>query len=498
MKWGCDMYSVLIVDDEPWILKGIRSTFKWDKLGFQVIAETTDSLEAFEIIVRQKPDVILTDIRMPELSGIELMKQCREQGIRSEFIIISGASDFHYAQESIRLGCFDYLLKPLQFEEAEALLERLLRHLERARHQRDMDFLDTLNHGEDAIIQELLISRGIMSATFQTVYLSATIPEQLEQAAAWVENVEHILVRADPNKMIIILSSSENQYPLLAAQYEAASPDIKDRFYLGVSETSSSREEISKLIEEAHVAMHSSFIYLTGGVYKQSKEIHTAIRKAVQVICAAVHHSSPDQVSILLNDIPELFRKEGAGMKDAVYLWNQIISTFNNKYNGGEVRFHEELSFMDYGALVNKFENLQELCECLNHFIQSDIESTLPEPDPTVNENFKELLEFVNLHYEEDLHLRELSNKFYINYTYCCDLFQKTAKVTFTDYVTRLRMKKAGRLLRESDLTISEICRETGYKDYHYFNKVFKKWYGITPTNYKKSQTAPNYGEGRG
>ncbi|MEK3914101.1 helix-turn-helix domain-containing protein [Paenibacillus sp. FSL H7-0331] len=253
------MYRVLIVDDEPWVLKGILNTFRWDDFGFVVIADTTDPLLAYDTILKQQPDVVMTDIRMPELTGIDLMKLCREQGIKAEFIIISGAADFHYAQESIRLGCFDYMLKPLQFDAADALLERLSHHLE---------------------------------------------------------------------------------------------------------------------------SMH----------------------------------------------LPK------------------------------EVAARE---------LEPKAENAA--------------------PSPLINENFKQLLDYVNHHYEDELYLKELSHKFYINYTYCCDLFQKATKSTFNEFVTRLRMNKAEQLLKESHLSVHEVARTVGYKDCNYFNKVFKKWFGMTPTGYRKS-----------
>ncbi|WP_165972349.1 response regulator transcription factor [Paenibacillus piri] len=492
------MYRVLIVDDEPWVLKGIRSTFKWEELGFQVVAETTDSLEAYEIIIRDKPDVVMTDIRMPECSGIDLMKRCRERGIQSEFVIISGASDFHYAQESIRLGCFDYLLKPLQFEEADALLERLLRHLNRGGHQQELDLLESLQHADAAAIRQLLRSRGITAERYQAVYMSGREGEQLAEASEWFGGMEHIVIHADPNKRIVILGCTDSRYPLLAASYEQAAPQTKEGLHIGVSEVSASCDYIPKLIGEAHTAMHDSFVYPAGGTFLQSKEMPAAVRKTVQAVCTAIHQRSDEQVGALLGGLPELFRAERAGMKDVVFLWNQIVSTINHTYNGGSVHSNEELSFMDYGALVHKFSNLEELCSCLSHFIRTEAGAAAPEPDPFVNENFKELLEYVNDHFEQELHLRELSAKFFINYTYCCDLFQKTAKVTFTDYVTRLRLNKAGRLLKDSDMSISEICREAGYKDYHYFNKVFKKWYGVTPSHYRKSQTAPYYGEGRG
>ncbi|MDR2078342.1 MAG: response regulator [Treponema sp.] len=102
------MYRVLLVDDEPWALAGLRKIFKWHEKQFEISGETTDSVEALDLIRRQKPDAVFTDIRMPEISGIELMKLIRGEGLDIEFIIISGFAEFSYAQESLRLGAFDF------------------------------------------------------------------------------------------------------------------------------------------------------------------------------------------------------------------------------------------------------------------------------------------------------------------------------------------------------------------------------------------------------
>mgnify|MGYP000161406916 CR=1 FL=1 len=258
------MYRVLLVDDEAWALVGIRKIFKWNEKGFEVIGETTDSEEAFQMICEQKPDVVFTDIRMPEVSGIDLIKMTRDRGGDTEFVIISGFGEFSYAQEALRQGAFDYRLKPLQYSEADELLEKLFAHLEEKN-----------------------------------------------------KNSRH-----------------------------------RDK--------------------------------------------------------------SVDAVSTVME--------------------------------------------MDH-------------CKHID-----------------ANENFKDLLMFVNQNFKQELYLKELSSKFFINETYCSELFKKVTGKTFSEYINNLRIKNACRLFDTTGLTVDEVAREIGYKDYYYFNKVFKKYTGSTPFKYRRSK----------
>ena len=124
------IYRVILIDDEPWALAGLRKIFKWHEKHFEIAAETTNSVEALDFIRSKNPDAVFTDIRMPEVSGIELMKKIRSEGLDIEFVIISGFAEFSYAQESLRLGAFDYCLKPIQQKEADNLLRSLWEYLE--------------------------------------------------------------------------------------------------------------------------------------------------------------------------------------------------------------------------------------------------------------------------------------------------------------------------------------------------------------------------------
>lgn len=127
------MHTVFLVDDEPWTLQGLRQSFDWSTMGFSVIGESTDSAEALEMIDRLHPDVIFTDVRMGEISGLDLIRIARSKNNPAVFVFISGYADFIYAQEALHHGAFDYLLKPIHLDEAAKLLQRINLHLD-ARH----------------------------------------------------------------------------------------------------------------------------------------------------------------------------------------------------------------------------------------------------------------------------------------------------------------------------------------------------------------------------
>ena len=124
------MYKVIIADDEPWILYKLKTVFNWEEYGFDLIGQTTSSKELLELLEEKKPDVIFTDINMPDMSGIDIIKYVKKQKLQTIFVVISGYADFKYAQEAINYGVFSYLVKPVTVENANTLLENLRDYLD--------------------------------------------------------------------------------------------------------------------------------------------------------------------------------------------------------------------------------------------------------------------------------------------------------------------------------------------------------------------------------
>ena len=124
------MYSVCLVDDEIWTLRGLELSFPWEKYGFEIAFSTTRSTDALDFITTEKPDVVFTDVRMPKITGLELSQKVSDAGVNSLFVFVSGFSDFEYVQSALRNFAFDYVLKPIDDTEAEKVLERLKKWLD--------------------------------------------------------------------------------------------------------------------------------------------------------------------------------------------------------------------------------------------------------------------------------------------------------------------------------------------------------------------------------
>lgn len=136
------MYKAMIMDDDHWALMDIRQTFAFESYGFQVVGEYGSVEKALPAIMAHKPDLIVSDIRMAQLSGLDMARICREQGLRTQIVLVSGYERFDYAQEALKHGVFAYLLKPLQDEEVAEVMQRVVRQLGGTPDKQEIMFMD--------------------------------------------------------------------------------------------------------------------------------------------------------------------------------------------------------------------------------------------------------------------------------------------------------------------------------------------------------------------
>lgn len=147
------MRSVMLVDDEYWTLQGWEKMFPWEKHGFSVTGMFEDAVQALEAMLAQPPELVLTDVRMPEMSGLDLIRLAREHGLKTLFVVVSGYSDFEYARGALKYGAVDYLLKPVSYEDAQALLARIQERLTHAEQPDREELPQTPNEQFNALLQ---------------------------------------------------------------------------------------------------------------------------------------------------------------------------------------------------------------------------------------------------------------------------------------------------------------------------------------------------------
>lgn len=477
------MYKVVLVDDEIWSLEGIKKLVEWEKLGFTVAAQATDAEEALELIDSIRPDVVITDIRMPEISGLELLHRCRTQGIQSEIVIISGFAEFEYAQEALRHGAYDYQLKPIDPGDAVALLQKLKHHLDGQQVKRDAELYQQLIQGSKEPA-ELLRTASFQSdgEIWQAVALQGIAASQFDrQLDVSFADIQHLKLKVRQDKTVLVCNGAYALEQKIRSAVGSCS-ELQD-VYIGLSSMSNQIEQVPKLLKEADMAAVHFFIEESPGLVRFTATSSFKIEGIALKMEKWMMLRDYTEICRMLDTIPDMFRKEQLGIYHVICLWNQFAVIIGKRRESGS---GAGIEFLDYTEIVSRFHNLAGLCGYVSELFKEICLSTVKGSvrSNAVNENIISLLEYVNENFNKELSLSELSEKYFLNMSYCSELFKKVSGYTFSDYVTKLRMEAAAELIRTGQYTGDRVCEMTGYKDYYYFSKIFKKFHGLSPSHF--------------
>jgi Response regulator containing CheY-like receiver domain and AraC-type DNA-binding domain len=473
------MYSVIIIDDEPWAIKGIRNAFDWSKYGFEITGQFTSVHKAFEFICEECPDLVFTDIRMPEISGLDLMKMTKEKGLDVDFVVVSGFAEFAYAQEAIRYGALDYFLKPIDIEMADSLIEKLASHFAAKRSNRNNLLLEALLSADKNELSRL--TRFFDCSSEDEHYRALILYAKHDRTGSRkIINGRHTLeIELGSRKTLYILKSG--QIAELADQL--IGPDIKAA---GISSISNNGREFARLIKESDLAASKVFLNEEEkGIFEYEQKLDM-VKPFIDSISSIIKEKQFEALDAAFSRLKYDFSQHNAGMGEVVYLWNQVVSVLLASFYG-ELR-DMELDFLNYSELKERFENFDSLCSFLYdvlQYIRQLNRQSANEGD--IHSYFAQMVKYIDNHYSSKLYLKDLSTKFFLNQVYCCQLFKKNLGKTFSEYVTELRINKASELLKHTELSVEEVAIKVGFTDYYYFNKVFKKSSGITPAKYRKS-----------
>ncbi|MBO4902703.1 MAG: response regulator [Lachnospiraceae bacterium] len=373
--------KVLIVDDEPFITQGLRLLIDWEEEGFEIAGCLENGKEALQFLKENEVDLILTDIRMPELSGLDLMEQVKEEHISDAyFIIMSGYDDFGYAQKALRMGCVDYLLKPVDGAELIEILKKI-RSTEREKEE------DKIRRDK---LEKAYLGRNMISRLIGTYDMKSS---------------RTIICNAVLDRLVSAIEVNDT-------------------------------EEIEKLVHD---------------FYKEVKE----------------------------KDIPE----ESVNFNISYLLFQliRIASEQDDEVNHEEImNFISESSFEE-SLVKGKSDYMVRFCleyaEYISQLRKRSGHNVLKDVEREIRER-----------YAENISLREMSQKYYINNAYLGQLFKKKYGVSFKDYLTDYRIREAAKMLVSTDKKIISIAEDVGYRDSDYFVQKFIERMGCTPSKYRRDK----------
>ncbi|MGM0903978.1 MAG: response regulator transcription factor [Bacillota bacterium] len=529
------MIKVLIADDEIQIRKGLRLKVDWDKEGFEIVEEASNGKEALEIIKNKDIDLVITDMRMPIMDGVELAKRCHIEFPHVKIIVLSGYSDFDYVRNSLKQGVRDYLLKPVAPDELEEAIRKIRDEIKDEMAKKAelvrMNQLANLHLQEMQeqyilyLVKEERLQPNIVKERLQQLQLEELLNENAKVQFITVE----IREAADPIKLEELMLPFQMVCREIV-QEQKGTYLFKDPSYTKMiqflqiiesdTQTSTRTSQLVKRIQQSinkylkldtvigiGNVVNGLTEYRSGYISSLFAWSHSLLGAKSQVIDQTipreeVFNFSPDIEKRLTNAI------ENADLlvfKENVYsilggVENQSVLSFS--FSANHILFLLGSLAKKYGIETSNIQNAIWNCQQNIWKLNSQYEvkenlillaELIIERVRQTRFSNKAIIEsvrsYVDLHYASEISLTTLSNLFHINSAHLSETFKHHVGKNFSDYLVHLRMEKATELLKDHQLKIIDIANLVGFSSSGYFSTVFKKHYGQTPVEFRNSMT---------
>lgn len=543
------MLKIFLAEDEVIVRETIKRMIPWENLGFELVGEAADGEMALPLLLRQKPDLLITDIKMPFMDGLTLAKVAKKEIPGLKVVILSGYDDFNYAKQAINIGVEDYLLKPIT---KNALIERLTEIRSRYEHEktqkeyyekfhREMqayeknssrDFFEALVSGSMDMMEIYRRSEklglDIVAEAYNVLIFTMNCEEdfsgQREGYSEWeAESLELLEEFFSENTSAMLFRCNIFSYGVL----------IKGQKETIGENTRSCVSEIQRIFDRKE--QKRQWFVAAGEPVERLSQIQKSYYSASRAFSQRYLYDE----NILYYDEMASMEKKNVTEDDSTYLQKVDVNALNpailQKFlsnglleeteNFVKDYFYaigqeplESLVFRNYVTLNVRFSVMSFLKEigCDTRTLeQEDTEDVLSESSKSLenaiayaekiisqaialrdqnsgNKNrsiLKTAVDFIDSHYmEEDMSLNKAANAANVSANHFSALFSQNMGQTFIEYLTNLRMNKAKEYLRCTSMRSSEIAGEIGYKDAHYFSYLFKKTQGMTPSDYRKAR----------
>ncbi len=525
------MRKVLLVDDEPFILQGLQVVIDWEQEGFEIAGVVNDGQEALEFLKKEPVDLIVADINMPVMTGIELLQIIRENNISDAyFVILSGYAEFSYAQKAMKYQCTEYILKPVEREELLRILREvnvlkattevkqeeakmyeraylarnmlaviqgkydqmnlssIQKHLRLSEELRYIEILLDDGQYEDEVSDEE--KRGYQRKLLDAcsaflkqnedhcffdmsgedkiydigfVYCDYMATEAHQTETGYLENFQKYLSDVAQLPVVMLVGKKVSNISALAKSYGTA---FKLRSFQGFH----SKKKIYYYEEEVQVVNSNTIL----------------CKKSIDKLLLAIEHNKEEEIGQAVDDFFEEMHHMGENREtyklNINYILFQLIhlaSEQDSEVNQEEILHRiSEQSFevgFNRGSREHVLYFAKKYAQYLSQLRKKVSKGVLGEVEREIKE-----------HYMENLTLKDLSEKYYVNSAYLGQLFRKKYDCSFKDYLNQYRMEQAAHLLLHSDMKTYEIAEAVGYHDIDYFVNRFIQVKGCTPAKYRK------------
>lgn len=509
---------MIIVDDEPFIIEGLKHIIDWEEYDIELVGTASNGFEALELIKKTAPNLLITDIKMPKMNGLDLIKKVKELDLNTRFIILSGYDDYEYLKESIKLGIENYLLKPINCEELEDIVENI-------RNKLDHQNLQNLYSSKDFdIIKNNILYRWVTGSISQTELLERASlldirveypqyivcllrllqngdvdsnwnsygQKAMEICMSATKSFNSVTVFCTPeNHIVFITNDLESSYRLARHCIDSLNNflNVNCLFTIGSIEYDSTL--VSRSYYRALELQQYSLIMPANSILEHNNFMNSSMSNRIygiidyDEICKLVASKNTDSLISYIDNTFEAIKHVKDVTPESVK--NTAAELFFCIINASRQMFEAKCSIhqLDFSfSSIFKMESLDNICEILK-INAAKLINAIIEKDNSISPVIKRIFEYVKLNYSKDICLKSMAKDFNSNPNYLGQLFKEETGRYFSDYLNIVRINKAKELLQNTDKNIKDISISVGYKDVNYFYRIFKKYTGISPSEFR-------------
>lgn len=528
----------MIVDDEALIRKGIISSIDWNANGVEIVGEAENGEDALELAKKLKPDIVLTDIRMPVIDGLAFAKALKGKYAHTRIVALSGYNDFEYAQEALRLQLCEYLLKPVGAEELVRLVLRLKSEIEQERENNDKEmqrksliveslplmrseFVRSIIR-EDSIDKEGHLRKakdmglpldGRRYQLFQIViddygrmtedlsmhgkglihYALINVSEEILQSHA-----EGFVCAGESDSFIGILNMKDEAYlPIEEIALEirdALRRYVKLSVTIGISEVVDSVSDFRKAARQTSVALKrkaytSGIAVLKYEPAKGDSHSYTPSNEEEKRLLRQLRSLDREGISSTLQGLFDAFGRSGSRY--------YTVKNFCLKITYLSIDVLEELGIpldtedhpFDPQGEIERHRSDEELESWFKRLLLSFMDLIERHKNNKYKTMIVTVIQYIDEHYAEDLSLEKLANVVYVTTGYLSRIFKEETGVGVVDWIHQVRVDRAKLLLDDPQWKTYEISEKVGYNDYKYFSHIFRKTTGMSPREYRNRRS---------
>lgn len=534
--------KVFLVEDEMVIRRGIKNSIDWEKEGYIFCGEASDGELAYPMIIKEKPDILITDIRMPFMDGLDLCKLVKEELPNIKILILSGYDEFDYAKEAIRLGVTEYLLKPISSGKLLEALNGVSESIRREKEDKDLvrkymeEMRENTEHEKQKFFEQMIAGNLSMADALETgkkyeMNLSAgmynlllfrfTLGEENRKSGELLGEAEYAIKKLTERLeyvfefqrdvegwAFLLMADNEEQ---MSERVKELSKDLEEimknystiTYFGGIGQPVARLRELEESFREAERALAARFTMELNRIIsvediRMAQNVDTLddieitsfgeIEKTRTMLEKFLNNGAEDEidefVDVYINELPEENLKSVLMRQYIIMDAYIVMMSFCEKIEGieGEMQAQSE-------ELKNSMKTIQTLEEIKN-YIRMLLKKIIGVRDTISGRRYSDIIEIAKdqirkTYMSDEISLNTIAAEVGMSPSYFSSIFSKEMGKTFVEYLTEIRMDRAKELLMCSSMKTSEIGYEVGYKDPHYFSYIFKKTQNCTPKEFR-------------